>query len=186
MRFYGIPNASYMGFTGTPIIKEELEQMVRQNPIRLEFYEKYKKIIDEYNAGKDIQAVQKAFDDLNDFMANDLSPEMKRAMHEGLNEETLAIYDLLRKPELTAKEEADVKKVAKKTLENLKAEKLKIERWRESTEVSAQVKVMIDDALQWLPQEPYPDEELDVKSLVVFQHIYSNYQGGGFSTYGPF
>ena len=43
-----------------------------------------------------------------------------------------------------------------------------------------------DDALQWLPQEPYPDEELDVKSLVVYQHIYSNYQGGGFSTYGTF
>jgi hypothetical protein len=25
MRFHGIPNASYLGFTGTPIIKEELE-----------------------------------------------------------------------------------------------------------------------------------------------------------------
>lgn len=167
-------------------IEKKLEQMVQQNPIRLEFYDKYKKIIDEYNAGKDIQAVQKAFDDLNDFMANDLSPEMERAMREGLDEETLAIYDLLRKPKLTAKEEAEVKKVAKKTLEILKTEKLKIERWRESTEVSAQVKVMINDSLQWLPQEPYPDDELDSKSLVVYQHIYSHYPSGGFSTYGAF
>ena len=166
-------------------IEKKLQQMVQQNPIRLEFYEKYKKIIDEYNAGKDIQAVQKAFDDLNELLADDLAPELERALRESLDEETLAIYDLLRKPELTAKEEAEVKKVAKKTLETLKAEKLKIERWRESTEVSAQVKVMIDDALQWLPQEPYPDNELNVKSLEVYQHIFSHYPGGEYSVYGP-
>ena len=107
---------------------------MRENPIRLEFYEKYKRIIEEYNAGKDIQAVQKAFDDLNDFMQNDLSPEQERAMREGLDEETLAIYDLLKKPSLTKAEEKDAKKVAKETLEKLKAEKLKVERWRESTQ----------------------------------------------------
>lgn len=167
-------------------IEKQLEQMIRQNPIRMEFYEKYKTIIDEYNAGKDIKAVQKAFDDLTELMKNDLSPELDRAMREGLDEETLAIYDLLRKPQLTAKEEAEVKKVAKKTLEILKAEKLRIERWRESTQISAQVKVLIDQSMQWLPQEPYPDEELDVKSLLVYQHIYSNYQGAGVSSYGGF
>jgi len=165
-------------------IEKKLEQMVQENPIRMEFYDKYKTIIDEYNAGKDIQAVQKAFDDLNEFMADDLSPEMQRAVREGLSEETLAIYDLLRKPELTAKEEIEVKKVAKQTLETLKAEKLKVERWRESEQVSSQVKVMISDALEYLPAAPYPDDELADMSLVVYQHVYSHYQGGGLSSYG--
>lgn len=108
----------------------------------------------------------------------------KCSVREGLDEETLAIYDLLRKPELTAKEEVEVKKVAKQTLEALKAEKLKIERWRESEQVSSQVKVMISDALEYLPPAPYPDEELVDMSLVVYQHVYSHYQGGGFSSYG--
>jgi len=165
-------------------IEKKLEQMVQENPIRMEFYDKYKTIIDEYNAGKDIQAVQKSFDDLNEFMEGDLSPEIQRAVREGLNEETLAIYDLLRKPELTAKNEIEVKKVAKQTLETLKAEKLKIERWRESEQVSSQVKVMISDALEYLPPAPYPDEELADMSLTVYQHVYSHYQGGGFSSYG--
>ncbi len=165
-------------------IEKKLEQMVQKNPIRLEFYEKYKAIIEEYNAGKDIQAVQKAFNDLNDFMADDLTPEMQRALREGLDEETLAIYDLLRKPELTTKEEAEVKKVANKTLELLKAEKLKVERWRESEQVTSQVKVMISDSLEYLPQEPYPDDELADMSLTVYQHVYSHYQGGGVSSYG--
>ncbi len=167
-------------------IDMKLQQMIRQNPIRMEFYDKYKKIIDEYNAGKDIQAVQKAFDDLNELMAEDLAPEMERAMREGLDEETLAIFDLLKKPELSKKEEAEVKKVAEKTLQTLKAEKLKIDRWRQSIEVSSQVKVMIDDALQWLPQEPYPGEELGEKSQLVYQHVYANYQGAGYSSYGYF
>lgn len=165
-------------------IQKKLEQMVQQNPIRLEFYEKYKQIIEEYNKGKDIEAVQKAFDDLNDFMKNDLTPEAERAMREGLDEETLAIFDLLKKPELTKDEEAKVKEVAKQTLAALKAEKLKIDRWRESIQVTAQVKTMIDYNLQWLPPESYPDEELDIKSLLVYQHIYANYQGAGMSRYG--
>jgi len=167
-------------------IDQKLQQMVQENPIRLEFYEKYKLIIEEYNAGKDIHAVQKAFDDVNDFVENVLTPEMERAVREGLDEETLAIYDLLKKPELSKKEEDAVKSVAKKVLATLKEEKLKIDRWRESTQVSSQVKVMIDEGLQYLPQEPYPDEELDTASLVVYQHIYSNYQGGGVSRYGCF
>jgi len=167
-------------------IDQKLQQMVQENPIRLEFYEKYKLIIEEYNAGKDIHAVQKAFDDVNDFVENVLTPEMERAVREGLDEETLAIYDLLKKPKLSKKEEDSVKSVAKKVLATLKEEKLKIDRWRESTQVSSQVKVMIDEGLQYLPQEPYPDEELDTASLVVYQHIYSNYQGGGVSRYGCF
>jgi type I restriction enzyme R subunit len=167
-------------------IEKQLEKMVRENPIRLEFYEKYKRIIEEYNEGKDIQAVQKAFDDLNDFMQNDLNPEQERAMREGLDEETLAIYDLLKKPTLTKEEEKEVKKVAKETLEKLKAEKLKVERWRESTQVSSQVKTMIKDSLEWLPQAPYPDEELADLNHVVYQHVYANYQGAGMSTYGYF
>jgi type I restriction enzyme R subunit len=167
-------------------IEKQLEKMVRENPIRLEFYEKYKSIIEEYNAGKDIQAVQKAFDDLNEFMQKDMRPEQERAMREGLDEETLAIYDLLKKPTLTPAEEKEVKRVAKETLETLKTEKLKVELWRESTQISSQVKTIITTSLEYLPQAPYPDNELADLSLVVYQHVYANYQGAGNSTYGQF
>lgn len=92
----------------------------------------------------------------------------------------------MKKPELTKDEVEKVKDVAKQTLAVLKAEKLKIERWRESTQVTAQIKTLIDHSLQWLPQEPYPDEEVDIKSLLVYQHVYANYQGAGFSRYGSF
>lgn len=147
---------------------------MQQNPLRLEFYEKYKKIIEDYNSGKDLQAVQKAFDELQGFM-QELSEEESRALAEGLDQETLAIFDLLRKPELSKKEEEEVKKVAIKTLSTLKEEKLRIERWRESTQVAAQVKTIIFDNLQWLPQEAYADDEVNERTDLVYQHIFSNH-----------
>ena len=167
-------------------IARRLAQMVQQNPTRLAFYAKYQAIIQAYNEGKDLAAVQKAFDDLNTFLKNDLTPETQRAMREGLDEETLAIFDLLKKPKLSLEERKQIKSVARETLDILKAEKLKIERWHESTQVTAQVRVIIDERLQWLPAESYPDDELDMKSLLVYQHVYSHYQGGGVSSYGRF
>ena len=163
-------------------IEKKLKQMVKENPLRLEFYEKYKEIIEEYNNGKDINATQKAFDDLTDFL-NNLSKEDSRAMREELDEETLAIFDLLKKENLTEKERDEVKNVAKQTLETLKAEKLKVERWRESTQLRAQVKTTIYDKLLYLPQEPYSEDEIEEKTNIVYQHIFTNYFGGGKSIY---
>jgi hypothetical protein len=41
----------------------------------------------------------------------------------------------------------------------------------------------IYDSLLLLPQESYPDKEVDEKTNVVYQHIYTNYYGGGKSVY---
>ena len=73
--------------------------------------------------------------------------------------------------------------MSKQTLEKLKEEKLKIERWRESTQLRAQVKTTIYDTLLWLPQEPYPEKEIEERTNVIYQHIYTNYFGGGKSVY---
>lgn len=176
-------NKNQVVFDLQEAIEQKLERMVKQNPLRLEFYERYKKIIDDYNQGKDLQAVQKAFDDLQDLMEG-LSEEDARAMEEGLDEETLAIFDLLRKPELKKNEEDEVKQVAIKTLSTLKEEKLRVDRWRESTQVAAQVKTIIFDSLQWLPQEVYNDEEVHYRTDRVYQHVYSTYSGQAPSAYG--
>ena len=55
--------------------------------------------------------------------------------------------------------------------------------WRESSQISAQIRIMIRDSLLFLPQEKYPDTEIEIKTLDVYQHIYSNYYHGGSSIY---
>lgn len=180
--FAKVNRKNTMVFDLQQAIEKKLKQMVKENPLRLEFYEKYKEIIEEYNNGKDINATKKAFNDLSDFLKT-LSEEDSRAIREGLDEETLAIFDLLKKDNLKDKEIDEVKKVAKQTLDSLKAEKLKIERWRESTQLRAQVKTTIYDTLLWLPQEPYSEDEVNEKTNVIYQHIFTNYPGGGQSVY---
>ncbi len=165
-------------------IEKKLEQMLKENPLRLKFYDRYKEIIDEYNIGKSLENTVRAFERLTDFLKS-LSQEEQRAVREQLaDQETLAIFDLLREgKELNSKELKEVKKVAQQTLDKLKAEKLNIDRWRESRQITAQVKSAIYDNLLWLPQEAYNDDDVSQRTISVYQHIYSNYYGGGKSVY---
>ncbi len=120
---------------------------------------------------------------LNDFLQT-LSFEDSRAIREGLTEETLAIYDLLKKDNLTDKETQKVKELAKQTLDKLKEKKLRLDYWRESTKISSQVKTTISDTLMYLPMDSYPKREVDEKANLVYQHIFTSYPGGGTSIYG--
>jgi type I restriction enzyme R subunit len=158
-------------------IDNQLQRMVQENPLRMEFYDRYVEIIEEYNNGKNPEDVATAFDDLTDFLEK-LTHEDARAIRENLDQETLAIFDLLREgKELSETEKDEVKTVAKNTLKKLKKEKLTIERWRESRQITAQVKTMIYDNLQWLPPKSYTDSDVGEKTIHVYQHVYSRYGG---------
>lgn len=154
-------------------VEQKLEQMLRENPLRLDFYERYKEIVEEYNNGKDAEALKRSFAQLTAFIQS-LSQEEKRAYRENLDEPTLSIFDLLiQNKELNKEEKEQVKKVAKDTLEILQKEKLNIPGWKESRELKASIKTTIYDQLLWLPEERYSDEEVHLKSFAVYQHIYS-------------
>lgn len=182
--FAKTPRKNTLTYNLQQAIEKKLQQMLKENPLRLEFYERYKEIIADYNAGKTLENTVKAFENLNDFI-KDLTVEEQRAVRENLeDQEALAIFDLLREgKELEGKDLKQVKKVARETLDKLKAEKLKIERWRESRQITAQVKGIIYDNLLWLPEETYTDEDVSLKTVNVYQHIYSSYYGGGKSVY---
>lgn len=154
-------------------VEKKLERMLRENPLRMEFYERYKEIIEDYNKGKSEDELVQALENLTHF-AKSLSVEEKRAFQENLDEPTLSIFDLLvQGKELTLKEKEEVKKVAKETLEILQREKLNIPNWKESRQLRSGVKTTIINQLMWLPQEIYSDEEVDIKTMEVYQHIYS-------------
>ncbi|OPC06382.1 deoxyribonuclease HsdR [Elizabethkingia ursingii] len=154
-------------------VEQKLKQMLKENPLRLEFYERYKEIIEAYNNGKSEVELVRSFEQLSAFVQS-LSQEEKRAYQENLDEPTLSIFDLLIQDKKLNKEEREkVKKVAAQTLEVLKNEKLNIPNWKEIREVKAGVKTTIYEQLLWLPENKYTDEEVSLKSIAVYQHIYS-------------
>jgi type I restriction enzyme R subunit len=161
-------------------IASQLTQMVRLNKSRMNYLDKFQQMIDEYNAGS--RNVETFFTELVEF-AQELKVEDKRAISENLEEEELAIVDLLTKRDisLTEKEKLDVKKVAKALLEILKREKLVLD-WRRRQQSKAAVKVAIADILDQLP-ESYSPEVYQRKCEEVYQHVYESYSGAGRSIY---
>ena len=160
------------------VIETRLQRLLAQNPLRTDFQQHYEKIVAEYNREKDRVTIEKTFDELLKFEQS-LEDEEKRSLREGLDEESLAIFDLLRKPDLNAGEIRKIKDVAVELLACLKAEKLKIDHWRDKETTRDAVRVVIQDYL-WsedtgLPVDAYTEEEVNAKTEDVFRHIYRAY-----------
>ncbi len=148
--------------------------MVEFNKTRLNYFDKYHKMIEEYNSGS--RNVDWFFSELLE-LAQELNEEEKRAIAEKLTEEELAIFDLLTKPNinLSKQEEKEVKDIAQELLATLKREKLVID-WRKRQQTRASVEVAIKDVLDRLPQS-YSDEMYERKCSEIYQHIYDSYAG---------
>ncbi len=157
-------------------IEKRLDRMIQQNPLRTDFQERYEKIVAEYNSEKDRATIEKTFEELMKFVKG-LDYETSRTVREGLDEENLALFDLLVKPDLSKQEIKRIKKVAKELLEHLKADKLIIDNWREKEATRDSIKLEIKDWL-WkdtgLP-ESYSTEEISQKAEVVYAHIFRVY-----------
>ncbi|WP_288377116.1 type I restriction endonuclease subunit R [uncultured Pseudomonas sp.] len=160
------------------VIEKRLNILLMKNPLRTDFQAHYDKLVDEYNLEKDRLTIQKTFEALLK-LVDDLNAEERRAMEEGLDEETLALFDLLSKPQLSKGDTAKIKKVSAELLETLKAERLRIENWREKESTRDAVKQKIYDFL-WddrtgLPVNDYSEGEIKVLAENVFRHVYRAY-----------
>ena len=160
-------------------VEEKLNQMLRDNPFRVDYYERYQRIIEEYNTGKDYGAVKAIFDKLVDFYG-DLSEEGKRAMREDLDEEALAVYDMLgRDKKISDKEKAELKDIAKALLERLKQKEFKIIHWAEKEQTASAVRVVIKNYLfDKLPFPVYAEADIDAKTEVLFEFFKLRYAEG--------
>jgi type I restriction enzyme R subunit len=83
------------------------------------------------------------------------------------------------KPELSTRDRSRIKKVAKDLLAALKAEKLRVDNWREKETTKAAVKTFIYDFL-WneetgFPLEFYTPEEVAERTDLVFTHVFRQY-----------
>jgi type I restriction enzyme R subunit len=159
-------------------IEQRLRRLLEQNPLRTDFQRHYEEIVAEYNREKDRVTIEKTFEDLFAFY-NTLDEEDRRGMREGLDEESLAIFDLLKKQDLNSSDIKRIKAVAFGLLERLKAEKLRVDHWRDKESTRDAVRIAIRDFL-WsdetgLPVGAYSEDEVGLKAEDVFRHVYWAY-----------
>jgi type I restriction enzyme R subunit len=161
-------------------VKAQLERMVRLNPTRADYLEKFQALIDGYNSGS--RNIEEIFKELL-ALSLVLTEEQTRHVRENLSEEELTMFDILTRPapDLTTAEREEVKKVAHQLLEKL--HKLLVLGWRQKVSTRARVKIEIENALDEGLPRAYSKDLYEKKCAAVFEHVYQSYQGEGRSVY---
>lgn len=161
-------------------VRAQLERMVRLNPTRADYLQKFQELIEGYNSGS--RNIEEVFKELL-ALSLVLTDEQTRHVREHLSEEELTIFDILTRPapELTTEEREEVKKVAHQLLEKLHG--LLVLGWRQKISTRARVKIEIENALDEGLPRAYSKDIYEAKCSAVFEHVYQSYQGEGQSVY---
>jgi type I restriction enzyme, R subunit len=155
-------------------IEKRLARLLAENPVRTNFQQRYEKIVADYNSEKDRATIEATFEALMR-LVGDFDEESTRAMREGLDEETLALFDLLKKPDLEKRDIGRIKKVAVDLFSILQRKKQEIDDWRAKEQTRDEMRQAIHDFLYsdetGLP-ESYEEPEVNARAEAVFAHVY--------------
>ena len=103
------------------LIQERLDKLLFSNPQRINYYERYQQIIEDYNSEQNRATIEKTFMDLMD-LANSMEREEQRYVREGFSsDEELSLYDLLFSENLSKQDIQKIKQVAVDLLAKVKA-----------------------------------------------------------------
>ena len=152
-------------------IEQALEQMLNRNCTRTKFSERFKRIIDSYNAGGTEN--EDYYEQLVKLL-EDLRQEDNRANTEGLTEEELEIFDLLiAGKKVTKDEEQKVKLSAKNLYKKLvdNRNNLLVVDWYKDEQPIAKLKYEVELSLNDDLPESYDKASFDSKVSLLMNHF---------------
>ncbi len=152
------------------MIERKLDALILRNKTRMDFREQYKTMIQEYHNGS--KSLEEIYQQLVEFSGELLHEEQRHIREELENEEELAVFDLLTKPDmkLNQKEIKQVKATARQLLSSLKTEKMVID-WKKKQQTRAGVKQAIEIELDRLPPV-YKKDIYDDKCNLVYKYVW--------------
>ena len=157
------------------VIQQKLDSMLFSNPNRINYYERYQKIIEDYNNEKDRTTIEKTFLDLMN-LANSMNEEEKRYAREGFsNDEELTLYDMLFRSDLTKEDIKKLKEVAIELLEKIKKKISELDHWTDKQETKAEVDNLIRDILWRELPECYDELSISSYRQQIYGYVYTRY-----------
>ncbi len=152
-------------------IEDKIDKMIKQNTTRTDFAQKLQEIIDNYNSGG--SSNENYYEDLVNF-AEDLKKEDERHIREGLTEDELELFDILKKNKMSKNETKNVKLAAKSLLHRLLEEhpRVLIQDWYKDTQSQTKVKSAVEEVLDKTLPESYDKDVFKEKCNSVFELIY--------------
>jgi type I restriction enzyme, R subunit len=127
-------------------IQKKIDQMLKKNAGSADFATRLQGIIDRYNAGS--STADNYFDELVKF-TQDLQSESERHIREGLTEDELELFDLIKKDQMTNEETKRVRLAAKSLLRRLREEspKVLIQDWFKDGQSRTRVRSLVETVL---------------------------------------
>lgn len=157
------------------LLQERIAQMLSQNPVRVNFYEKYQEIIHEYNQEQNHVNIEQTFEDLMQ-LSTQLTEEEKRYVREGFeNDEQLSMYDILMKDNLSKEDIKKLKKVAVDLLAKIKDLIATMDHPFDKRETKATIIIAIRDTLWSELPESYSDESINYYKDAVYNYVSQRY-----------
>lgn len=158
-------------------LQHKLELMLQQNATRTDFAQRLQQIIDAYNSGG--SSTENYYEDLMQF-TEDLRTEDERHIREGLTEDELELFDLLKKDTMTQGETQKVKLAAKSLLHRLLEERPRVlvQDWYKDTQTQKTVRSAVEQVLDRDLPESYDRVLFREKCDNVF-HLMLDYASHG-------
>ena len=158
------------------LVESRLANMLRSNPLRIDYYQRYQEIVEEYNNDNKKDEIAIVFENLMK-LVSELDEEQKRYVKEGFDsDEELSIYDLLISGQNLSKEEIKkVKKLAQEILVKVKARIRELDHWRDKEETQSIISILIRDLLWADLPESYEDETIVNYRQLIYEYVYNTY-----------
>lgn len=158
------------------LIQMKLDRMLFINPERINYYERYQQIIDDYNSEQDRATIEKTFMDLMD-LANSMNQEEQRYVREGFaSDEELSFYDMLFREDLSKNDIKKLKEVAADLLQKIKTKISELDHWTDKQETKAAVDNLIRDTLWAELPECYDEVSISVYRQQIYEYVYTRYK----------
>lgn len=155
------------------VIEERLELALKDNPLRIDFYERYERIIESYNKEQDKALIEKTFNDLMR-LSQDLDEKQREWVREGFqNQQQMTVFEMLFKDTLTPSEIRKVKSVCIEMVSAIEERLASMVHWTEKEETRSQVWTIVRNEAYKLPESSYPDDVLDGCIKQIYDYFYS-------------
>lgn len=157
------------------LIRQRLDTLLFSNPQRINYYERYQQIIEDYNSEQNRATIEKTFMDLMD-LANSMGQEEQRYVREGFSsDEELSLYDLLFSENLSKQDIKQIKQVAVDLLAKVKAKISELDHWTDKQETKAAVDNLIRDTLWAELPESYDEISISGYRQKIYEYVYTRY-----------
>ena len=158
------------------IIQKKLDRMMFINPERVNYYERYRRIIEDYNSEMDQATIEKTFMELL-ALAKSMDNEEQRYVREGFSsDEELSMFDMLFRDDLTKSEIKKLKEISVELLRKIKEKIAELDHWTDKQETKAAVDNLIRDTLWAELPESYTELQISEYRQRIYEYVFTRYK----------